>query len=306
MRFSFHAASAGALFFLAFYAHATHHSTCTNGVLGFDNAEATVCCDVYCDQCGGPGCGDPTNTSVSADDCCSSNILENDQLCSVTKSAPCVLDPVVETCSNGLVGFDNDEATVCCDIHCEQCGGPGCGSPTVSFVSANDCCASNILDNNELCSVTESAPCVMDTAEDPVATCSNDLLGFENDAASVCCHISCDQCGGPGCGSPTDPSLSADDCCEGNILANDELCSVTESAPCVLDTYVATCSNDLVGVENDEATVCCDASCDQCGGPGCGSPTDSNLSANDCCVSNILANEEFCSVAESAPCVLDA
>ena len=55
-------------------------ATCTNGLLGFDNAEATVCCDVYCDQCGGPGCGSPTTTSVSADDCTSSNILENDQL----------------------------------------------------------------------------------------------------------------------------------------------------------------------------------------------------------------------------------
>lgn len=79
--------------------------------------------------------------------------------------------------------------------------------------------------------------------------------------------------------------------------------------PCLIRlnwrTLSAICSNNLVGLENDGATVCCDASCDECGGPGCGNPTDSSLTANDCCTSNILANDELCSLTESAPCVLD-
>lgn len=97
----------------------------------------------------------------------------------------------VETCRNGLVGYDNNEATVCCDIHCEQCGGPGCGSPTISVVSANDFCASNILDNNELCSVTESASCVMDTAGDPVGELQQckTFRSVSGTETALCCGV---------------------------------------------------------------------------------------------------------------------
>eukprot|EP00904_Undaria_pinnatifida_P003197 jgi/Undpi1/12879/HiC_scaffold_7.g02546.m2 len=276
--------------------------TCSNGLVGMENDGGTVCCDIHCDQCGGPGCGNPTLSFVSADDCCASNILTQDEPCSVTGSAPCVLDTVEQTsCSNGLIGLENDGGTVCCHFLCDQCGGPGCGSPDLAvFLSADDCCVSNILENGQLCSVTESSPCVLQYLE----TCSNNLVGFENAASTVCCDAGCDQCGGTGCGSPTNPSLSDDDCCVSNILEDDHLCSLTEEAPCVLDTAV-TCSNNVVGFENAAGTVCCTAGCDQCGGAGCGSPTDPDLSDDDCCASNILENGQPCSVVEMAPCVME-
>lgn len=66
------------------------------------------------------------------------------------------------SCSNGLIGLENDGGTVCCHFLCDQCGGPGCGSPDLAvFLSADDCCVSNILENGQLCSVTESSPCVL-------------------------------------------------------------------------------------------------------------------------------------------------
>ncbi|CAN0525326.1 unnamed protein product, partial [Scytosiphon promiscuus] len=66
-------------------------------------------------------------------------------------------------------------------------------------------------------------------------TCSNSLVGFEDSANTVCCDSRCDQCGGAGCGNPTDPALSGNDCCSTDIATNGQLCSVTELAPCVLD-----------------------------------------------------------------------
>lgn len=66
------------------------NATCSDGLAGLTNNDNTVCCDSRCLQCGGTGCGDAPG--LSADDCCSSDIEFNGQLCSVTGSAPCVLD----------------------------------------------------------------------------------------------------------------------------------------------------------------------------------------------------------------------
>ena len=61
------------------------------------------------------------------------------------------------TCSNGLVGVENNMGTVCCVLGCDPCGGDGCA--TNNTMVASNCCAGEI---SELCSVTNSAPCKLE------------------------------------------------------------------------------------------------------------------------------------------------
>ena len=65
-------------------------------------------------------------------------------------------------------------------------------------------------------------------------TCSNGFPGIET--RGVCCASGCPQCGGSGCGSQAQRvGLSASDCCVGRITSAGELCSDTETAPCIID-----------------------------------------------------------------------
>ena len=64
----------------------------------------------------------------------------------------------------------------------------------------------------------------------PNTTCSNGLVGLENNMGTVCCVLGCDPCGGAGCA--TNNTLGGSNCCAGEIS---ELCSVTNSAPCKFD-----------------------------------------------------------------------
>ncbi|CAN0003838.1 unnamed protein product, partial [Choristocarpus tenellus] len=65
---------------------------------------------------------------------------------------------VPSTCTNGLPGVQNDAA--CCVESCGQCGGIGCGT-IPGTQGSYACCASTVLNNNEMCSVTGEAPCVI-------------------------------------------------------------------------------------------------------------------------------------------------
>lgn len=68
---------------------------------------------------------------------------------------------------------------------------------------------------------------------DSNSTCSNGLAGVEDTLTDICCTAACGQCGGEGCGSI--PGLSNTDCCSATIEATGSLCSVTGSAPCIVD-----------------------------------------------------------------------
>ncbi|CAN0044702.1 unnamed protein product, partial [Ectocarpus sp. 8 AP-2014] len=67
-----------------------------------------------------------------------------------------------------------------------------------------------------------------------------------------------------------------------------------------------TCSNDMVGMDgiNENGAVCCTFECGQCGGEGCGSVP--GLDNTHCCINGVLNNQELCSVAGAAPCVIDS
>lgn len=78
------------------------------------------------------------------------------------------------TCSNGLVGLENGEITVCCDADCGQCGGEGCGD--ISGLSVDDCCADIIVENGQLCSETDAAPCVLDAPGEVVVVLARERV----------------------------------------------------------------------------------------------------------------------------------
>lgn len=90
-----------------------HHSvtiqpimTCSNGVEGVEDGDGLVCCNPACGVCGGSDCGGDPGLSIG--DCCVGVIVENAQFCSVTESAPCVFDVVVE----GKICFYNHSRSI--------------------------------------------------------------------------------------------------------------------------------------------------------------------------------------------------
>ena len=56
----------------------------------------------------------------------------------------------------------------------------------------------------------------------------------------------------------------------------------------------------IPGIESSNGQACCLASCGQCGGMGCSSAGKDT----DCCISDIVASGEACSVKGSAPCYI--
>ncbi|CAN0569809.1 unnamed protein product, partial [Ectocarpus sp. 12 AP-2014] len=61
---------------------------CTNGVPGVESTRGDVCCPASCGHCGGVGCDE----RGAADECCTTEIMDYGQPCSVTGTAPCYLD----------------------------------------------------------------------------------------------------------------------------------------------------------------------------------------------------------------------
>lgn len=93
------------------------------------------------------------------------------------------------TCSNGLVGLENGDGTVCCVSGCEPCGGSKCaGTPGLS---SDDCCAGTIEANGQLCSDTNAAPCVLDTARELFRAFL--LLRYICRGAYVCVLFTCES-----------------------------------------------------------------------------------------------------------------
>ena len=76
-------------------------------------------------------------------------------------------------CTDDVVGIvgKNDNGSACCPVGCGQCGGRGCASAgAAEHLDNTDCCVNGVLHNQELCSHTGSAPCVIDPGETPFTT----------------------------------------------------------------------------------------------------------------------------------------
>eukprot|EP00903_Cladosiphon_okamuranus_P020284 g18614.t1 len=127
-------------------------------------------------------------------------------------------------------------------------------------------------------------------------------LGIEDDNGMVCCPLTCGACAGKGCRRrPGGPS----DCCGGGIRDSDSYCSETGGMPpCIIGERPSgggMCLDGTVGIEDDDAVVCCPLSCGECSGTGCsGRPGGSD----DCCGGAIKKSGVMCSTSEKAPCVL--
>eukprot|EP00752_Nemacystus_decipiens_P002364 g2233.t1 len=178
-------------------------STCSNGLPGYETSD--VCCPLSCGQCGGVGC------SGRGEGCCTSDVKESGELCSVTMAAPCNIDGDVvvddddSTCSNGLPGYETSD--VCCPLSCGQCGGVGCSG------RGEGCCTSDVKESGELCSVTMAAPCNID---------GDDIVDGEG-------------CSGRDGGDSFSGSQA---CCVSGVRALGRDCSADVGAPCLVDEIV--------------------------------------------------------------------
>ncbi|CAN0372924.1 unnamed protein product [Ascophyllum nodosum] len=77
-------------------------------------------------------------------------------------------------CSNGLNGVKNALGTVCCPETCGVCDGSDCSS--IHGTTADDCCASNIIDSGMYCGDGVEAPCTLliNTTSAPSVTAAAD------------------------------------------------------------------------------------------------------------------------------------
>ncbi|CAN0146091.1 unnamed protein product, partial [Hapterophycus canaliculatus] len=96
--------------------------------------------------------------------------------------------------------------------------------------SAGTCDVVCAGDADEVCGGTESYSLYavtmdMDSGDD-IPTCSDGIVGVESESGDVCCGYRCGTCGGDRC-------VGWGDCCEETIQAEEELCSVTNAAPCI-------------------------------------------------------------------------
>lgn len=66
--------------------------------------------------------------------------------------------------------------------------------------------------------------------------CDNDLPGIQT--AASCCLAACGRCGGSNC-HLLGGGLGANNCCQGAIARDGQLCSITGAAPCVVDGKIA-------------------------------------------------------------------
>ena len=143
--------------------------------------------------------------------------------------------PAVPMCSSGFPGFDSIDGQSCCPVGCGGCGGSECATMgSTSGLDHTSCCASEILNNEDLCSVSLEAPCVNSVSENPV--CSNGISGVDNDVSSVCCPLGCGgKCGGTDCHLlGVENGLDHTSCCAGDIVASGILCAVSGVAPCII------------------------------------------------------------------------
>ncbi|CAM9550846.1 unnamed protein product, partial [Ectocarpus sp. 13 AM-2016] len=69
-----------------------------------------------------------------------------------------------QTCTDGISGVESTLYDVCCVLECGTCGGVGCTPANTSSLTANDCCATEIVESGSFCSVTGVAPCILEAA----------------------------------------------------------------------------------------------------------------------------------------------
>jgi len=266
------------------------HWFCKHGIL---NKKSTHCCPDSCGTCGGEGCGSRLG---GAGQCCVGHI--GSKTCADDDSVACKLPtPPPMWCKHGIV---NKKRSHCCPESCGECGGEGCGSRPGG---AGQCCVGHI--GNNTCADDGSVACKL--PEEPQKVwCKNGILNPKND---TCCSASCGTCGGEGCGGRDG---GASTCCVSHIT--DE-CGDEDSVVCKLPpleaakrikAHAADHLQNLGGVQNLSApqmckagilnkkgTHCCAASCDVCGGEGCGGRDGG---AGQCCVGqfadNICANDD--------------
>ncbi|CAN0163534.1 unnamed protein product, partial [Ectocarpus fasciculatus] len=125
----------------------TDDQSCSNGLPGYE--ASNVCCPLSCGTCGGVGC------SQLGEGCCTSDVKDSGDLCSVTMAAPCNIDDEVvddRMCSDGVPGILVSD--ICCPTSCGSCAGDGCtardGGDT--FTGGQACCGGGVRSLGRVCS----------------------------------------------------------------------------------------------------------------------------------------------------------
>ncbi|CAM9534876.1 unnamed protein product, partial [Ectocarpus fasciculatus] len=232
----------------------TKVDTCgVDGIVGTAGT-GNMCCPLGCAICAGTGCGDqhisyvfpgelPWSTTApegsETQDFCCLKAFRGVGECGVDGAEPpCLIPEVVETLAprdlpddncgvDGIQGIRSGDN--CCPLGCGQCGGTGCGSidmgyitpyldhePAVGATSSSYCCSSSFTVDSPTCGDGVSPPCLI-SAENPetvtatlapeVASTLMDTCGLPgmpgimDTSGARCCPSGCGMCGGPGCGS---------------------------------------------------------------------------------------------------------
>ncbi|CAM9505375.1 unnamed protein product, partial [Pylaiella littoralis] len=230
--------------------------TCgVDGIVGTAHSGGELCCPLGCDTCGSTGCGEQhisyiypgdlpwsttaPDTATTADYCCISAFRDVGVCGEDGVEPPCTIPEVevtlapqgdlVDTCGvDGIEGIANGDE--CCPLGCGQCGGTGCGSIDMGYVtpylevdpltatSAEYCCSSAFDTTTPTCGdegvlppcyIVPGTPAPVAAATLPLAVISNltdtcnlpDMAGILDSTGTRCCPQGCGMCGGAGCGS---------------------------------------------------------------------------------------------------------
>lgn len=71
--------------------HGAVAQTCDGGIEGVQSTSLDVCCVADCGVCGGVGCTPANTSTLTAGDCCTTEISESGVFCDVSGAAPCIL-----------------------------------------------------------------------------------------------------------------------------------------------------------------------------------------------------------------------
>lgn len=144
----------------------------------------------------------------------------------------------------------------------------------------------------------ETPPPVSDS--DP--TCKTGIYAKNvNTGQRACCEKVCGKCGGKGCSI----FKQGHRCCISNVSALKRSCD-TYSPPCIPSSDIAEsepfqakyqCKVGILGYnKSTKKAACCETSCGQCGGNGCGK------AGKFCCISSVASLSKSCD-SHSPPCI---
>eukprot|EP00752_Nemacystus_decipiens_P009205 g8221.t1 len=309
--------------------------TCgVSGIEGTAHAGGQMCCSLGCDICGSYGCGEqhlsevmpgdlPWSTTApegakTSDYCCTDafadDLASQDRFCGDEGvEPPCLIrsatlpprEGIVDSCHvDGMEGIANGDK--CCPLGCGQCGGTGCGTIDMGYVTPtlHDTPPFGAKSSTYCCSGTTTF-----TAATPV--CDAPAGSFPP------CYIPDGITAAP---APTPPVVSGTPA----PVAPAAPVAPVAPDPIMEDPGLPNTCNlpGMPGVLDATGSRCCPQGCGMCGGTGCGkidmiviAPTvyggvpDDAKAGDYCCLSGVDERNVVCGTGDPVahpPCIVPA